>query len=43
MHVAQHYTEYIKQAKAAEKEGEEEEAITFYQRAIKQKPLLEQP
>ena len=43
MHVAQHYTEYIKQAKAAEQEGEEEEAITFYERAIKQKPLLEQP
>jgi tetratricopeptide (TPR) repeat protein len=43
MHVAQHYKEYIKQAKAAEDEGAEDEAITFYERAIKQKPLLEQP
>ena len=29
MHIAQHYTEYIKQARAAEQEGEEEEAIIF--------------
>ena len=43
MHIAQHYTENIKQARAAEQEGEEEEAITYYERAIKQKPLLEQP
>jgi tetratricopeptide (TPR) repeat protein len=33
----------MKQAKAAEEEGAEEEAIIFYERAIRQKPLLEQP
>ena len=38
-----HYTEHIKNAKEAEKEGEMEEAILSYKKAIKQKPLLEQP
>jgi len=43
MHVAQHYTEYIRQAKTAEEQGEVEEAIALYEKAIKQKPLLELP
>ena len=42
MHVAQHYTEYIKQAKAAEEEGMVD-AARLYEQAIKQKPLLELP
>ena len=43
MQAAQHYTEYIKQAKLAEEEGNIEEATALYEKAIKQKPLLEQP
>ncbi|MFN2439495.1 MAG: tetratricopeptide repeat protein [Chitinophagaceae bacterium] len=43
MHTAQHYTEYIKQAKAAEEAGEAENAAVLYERAIKQEPFLEQP
>ena len=43
MHVAQHYTEYIKLAKKAEEDGEVEEAIVLYEKVIRQKPLLEQP
>ena len=39
----QHYTEYIKQAKVAEKNGNIEEATALYEKAIKQRPLLEQP
>jgi tetratricopeptide (TPR) repeat protein len=43
MEVAQHYTEYIKQAKEAENEGDIETAIKLYEKAIRQKPLIEQP
>jgi tetratricopeptide (TPR) repeat protein len=43
MEVAQHYTEYIKKAKEAEENGEPETAAAFYEKAIRQKPLLEQP
>ena len=43
MQATQHYTEYIKQAKMAEKDGDIEEATALYEKAIKQRPLLEQP
>jgi tetratricopeptide (TPR) repeat protein len=43
MEVAHHYTEYIKQARQAETDGEPERAAELYEKAIKQKPLLEQP
>lgn len=43
MEVTRHYTEYIKQAKLAEDEGNNEEATALYEKAIKQQPLLEQP
>lgn len=43
MHIAEHYIEYIRQAKTAEEEGDPDEAIQLYEKAIKQKPLLEQP
>lgn len=38
-----HYTELIQKAKAAEKADNIKEAITLYEKAIKQKPLLEEP
>ena len=43
MHIAEHYMEYIRQAKVAEEEGNVNDAIQLYEKAIKQKPLLEQP
>ena len=43
MHIAKHYMEYIRQAKTAEEDGDPDEAIQLYEKAIKQKPLLEQP
>jgi tetratricopeptide (TPR) repeat protein len=43
MHVSQHYTEYIKQAKTAEKQGDVKDAISLYENAIKQKPVVECP
>jgi hypothetical protein len=43
MQATQHYSEYIKQAKMAEKDGNIEEATVLYEKAIKQRPLLEQP
>ena len=38
-----HYTQLIKQAKEAEKENDVETATALYEKAIKQKPVLEQP
>ena len=43
MQATQHYTGYLKQAKSAEEEGNIEEATALYEKAIKQRPLLEQP
>ena len=43
MEAAQHYSEYIKQAKEAEENGEPDAAAKLYEKAIRQKPLLEQP
>ena len=43
MQATQHYSEYVKQAKMAEKDGNIEEAMALYEKAIKQRPLLEQP
>ena len=43
MEPAEHFLEYIKQAKEAEEEGEEERAAELYEKAVKQKPLLELP
>ena len=43
MQATEHYTGYLKQAKSAEEEGNIEEATALYEKAIKQRPLLEQP
>ena len=37
MHIAEHYMEYIRQAKVAEEEGNVNDAIQLYEKAIKQK------
>lgn len=41
--VAKHYSELIKSARALEEEEESEKAASFYQQAIRQKPLEELP
>src|SRR5690349_21099161 len=38
-----HYTNLIKQAKEAEKENDIDAATALYEKAVKQKPVLEQP
>ena len=38
-----HYTSLIKQAKEAEEDGNIDEATSLYEKAIKQRPMLEQP
>ena len=43
MEVAKHYSEYIKQAKEAEEDAEPHMAAELYEKAIRQRPLLEQP
>jgi len=43
MHVARHYTEYLKQARAVEAEGEPEKAAAIYEQAVKQNPFEELP
>lgn len=43
MEVAKSFTQLIKQAKAEEENGEMETARELYEKAIKQKPLLEHP
>lgn len=43
MDPAAHYTNLIKQAKEAEKENDIDIATTLYEKAIKQKPVLELP
>jgi tetratricopeptide (TPR) repeat protein len=43
MEVAKHYTELLKEAKAAEENGDVATAIEQYEKAIKQKPVLDQP
>ena len=43
MQATQHYSEYVKQAKMAEKAGNIEEATSLYEKVIKQRPLMEQP
>ena len=43
MHIAQHYTEHIKQARAVEANGELEKAASIYEQAIKQEPFEELP
>ena len=43
MQATEHYTGYLKRAKSAETEGNIEEATALYEKAIKQRPLLEQP
>jgi tetratricopeptide (TPR) repeat protein len=43
LHAAKHYTNYIKEAKAAEEDDELLKAAELYELAIKQKPLEEEP
>jgi tetratricopeptide (TPR) repeat protein len=43
MEVAKQYIELIKNAREAEKDGDMDLAIELYEKAIKQKPVLEQP
>ena len=43
MEVAKHYTQLIKEAREAEEEGEPNAAIELYEKAIRQKPVLEHP
>ncbi|MFL5774536.1 MAG: tetratricopeptide repeat protein [Flavisolibacter sp.] len=43
LRVSKHYTEYIKEALLAEREGEFEQAISLYEEAIKQNPIEEKP
>jgi tetratricopeptide (TPR) repeat protein len=43
MHVANHYTEYLEQAKAVEDGGDLEKAATLYEHAIRQEPFEEHP
>jgi hypothetical protein len=43
MHVAKHYTEYLKQARTFEEDGEPEKAASLYELAIKQAPFEELP
>lgn len=43
MEVAKHYAELIKEARKAEEDAEIKDAIDLYEKAIKQKPVLEQP
>ena len=43
MEAAHHFLDYIKQAREAEENGEDETAAELYEKAIKQKPLLELP
>ena len=43
MQAARHYTELIEQARRAESDGETEQAISLYEKAIQQKPIVELP
>ena len=43
MEIAKHYVQLIKEAKEAEEEGDASAAIELYEKAIRQKPVLEQP
>ena len=43
MEIAKHYSEYIKQAREAEEDGDPNTAAELYEKAIRQKPLLEHP
>lgn len=43
MEVAKHYMELLKEAKEAEETEDISTAIELYEKAIKQKPVLEQP
>lgn len=43
MEIAKHFSEYIKQAREAEADGDPDAAAELYEKAIKQKPLLEHP
>jgi tetratricopeptide (TPR) repeat protein len=43
LEIAQHYTELIKLAQAANLEGELEKAASFYEKAIRQEPFVEKP
>src|SRR4051812_4007240 len=43
LRVSKHYTEYIKEALLAEREGEFDQAISLYEEAIKQNPIEEKP